>query len=385
MLIRCQKSPASTLTSHTATIRQIPTQAPAATSLREPLSKSLYVTPGVTERTMSSSATSTSRRLGGLSRFGGPARRVPAAEDVKEDEKEIIGGEGNGTAIDQLLPSLEAASSSSAPNAHAGPSQPVTNGHSLTTGMVSRDHRRGSPSADHMLWHPAPPTGVDEDSARSLRHRLTQSATVIPSTTTRLSPPPEERPFRPFARHLDQENLPIGKPPESNFRLLQKTSPLPTDQLAERPPPQPLRPAVQHAAERPDVRATAASTSLRATRPAPILNHRELGSLPQTAPHPQAGVDAAAQLPVQAATAPAQPSSLGKRSFIVSPSVDAVLNCYRSTAHPTRGSVFLAREGLQRCIQSFAQRNGSSMPSSAWPWIEPTQRHTRVTPTRSNS
>jgi serine/threonine-protein kinase TTK/MPS1 len=379
----CQKSPASTLTAHTATIRQLTTQTPAATSVREPLSKSLYVTPGVSERTMSSTATSTSRRLGGLSRFGGPARRVPAADDVKEDEKENIGGEDNGTGIEQLLPSVGAASSSSANLAQAGPSQPSINGHSLPTGIIPRDHRRGSPSADNMLWHPAPPTGVDEESARSSRHRLTQSATVIPSTTSRLSPPPEERPFRPFARHLDQENLPIGKPPESGFRLLHKTSPLPTE-LAERPPPQPLRPAVQYAADRPDVRSVAASTSLRATRPAPILNHRELGSLPQTAPHPQAAVDAAAQLPMQANTAPAQPAPLGKRSFIVSPSVGAVLN-YRSTAHPTRGSVSLAREGLQRCIQSFAQRNGSSMPSSGWPWIEPTQRHTKVTPTRSNS
>jgi serine/threonine-protein kinase TTK/MPS1 len=333
---------------------------------------------------MSSTATSTSRRLGGLSRFGGPARRVPAAEDVKEEEKENISGEGSGTATEQLLPSLGAASASSATHAQAGPSQPVTNGHSLPTGMVSRDHRRGSPSADNMLWHPAPQPGVDEDSARSSRHRLTQSATVIPSTTSRLSPPPEERPFRPFARHLGQENLPMGKPPESGFRLLHKPSPLPTDQLLEHPPPQPLRPAVQHAAERPDVRSGAASTSLRATRPAPVLNHRQLGSLPQTAPHPQAPVDTAALLPVQANTAPAQPAPLGKRSFIVSGSVGAVLS-YRSTAHPMRGSVYLAKEGLQRCIQSFAQRNGSSTPSSGWRWIEPTQRHTRVTPTRSNS
>ncbi|WVQ93339.1 hypothetical protein IAU59_000407 [Kwoniella sp. CBS 9459] len=42
------------------------------------------MTPGVTERTMTGAARSTTRRLGGLSRFGGPARRVMTPLDAEE-------------------------------------------------------------------------------------------------------------------------------------------------------------------------------------------------------------------------------------------------------------------------------------------------------------
>ncbi|WVF65693.1 hypothetical protein IAT40_000424 [Kwoniella sp. CBS 6097] len=47
-----------------------------------------YMTPGITERTMVSTARSTTRRLAGLSRFGGPARRVMASLDAEENQED---------------------------------------------------------------------------------------------------------------------------------------------------------------------------------------------------------------------------------------------------------------------------------------------------------
>lgn len=51
-------------------------------------SRSHFVTPGLSERTLGTNAASTGRRLGGLSRFGGPARRVilPVEETEHDDE-----------------------------------------------------------------------------------------------------------------------------------------------------------------------------------------------------------------------------------------------------------------------------------------------------------
>lgn len=52
------------------------------------------VTPGLSQRTLATTANSTARRIAGLSRFGGPARRgVAAPQPEFQEEQETAGVE----------------------------------------------------------------------------------------------------------------------------------------------------------------------------------------------------------------------------------------------------------------------------------------------------
>jgi serine/threonine-protein kinase TTK/MPS1 len=48
-----------------------------------------FVTPGLSARTLGYSGSSTTKRLGGLSRFGGPARRVIAPAEIEENVEDL--------------------------------------------------------------------------------------------------------------------------------------------------------------------------------------------------------------------------------------------------------------------------------------------------------
>ncbi|OCF44902.1 TTK protein kinase [Kwoniella heveanensis CBS 569] len=80
------------MSSHTATFRPmlVHTHSGSAvsqehTSHNDPARiNNNFMTPGITDRTMTATARSTTRRLGGLSRFGGPARRVMTPFDAEE-------------------------------------------------------------------------------------------------------------------------------------------------------------------------------------------------------------------------------------------------------------------------------------------------------------
>ncbi|WWC64160.1 uncharacterized protein I303_106768 [Kwoniella dejecticola CBS 10117] len=87
----------SSTASHTATLRPGLTHTSSSSSIPQDLTSSStlprssnYMTPGITERTLTSTARSTGRRLGGLSKFGGPARRViPASLEAEEIHEEV--------------------------------------------------------------------------------------------------------------------------------------------------------------------------------------------------------------------------------------------------------------------------------------------------------
>lgn len=82
----------------------------AESSATSTLSRSAYVTPGITERTLN--AASTGRRLGGLSRFGGPARRVVLPTDGEGNNGEE---EARSSPVLVASPHLRSASLSSTP------------------------------------------------------------------------------------------------------------------------------------------------------------------------------------------------------------------------------------------------------------------------------
>lgn len=327
-----QLSASTSSHTHTATIRPPLTHTSSASSIHldansiSSSTRNHYVTPGITERTMTSTASSTGRRLGGLSRFGGPARRVipPPEEPVDEDEN-CSSPVLTSTSIFHVL---------------ADPIDSPRIEEERSTTELGHRQRSRSPEVNHMLRRPkhSPPRGhdpypslaeVDEansESLRDARHRLGQSVgSVVHRSETRTSPQlNDDRPFRPFQRYQDQENQPEYKREGAASRLLSKDAvPHSTTSVLDRPPPQPLKPAhivPGPLGSSPVLQITPAPThALIATRPAPSVEQlpAEYRSLTQTAPVPQVPHVPLSENSQQSATLPTQAAVPGKRSFLV--------------------------------------------------------------------
>jgi len=280
---------------------------------------------------LTSTAASTGRRLGGLSRFGGPARRVIPPPDTEETDGD---DRFSPVLIGRLNDHYQAKITSESPrhdgNARASTSSPGESSRSTSPDTTGRNqHHRQSPPRGL----DPPPVILDIVEPRPLmtrtfRHEPSQASAVTAQRKLSTSSPPGmgDRPFRPFQSRHNQENEPEYDEAEASMaRRLKTVAPRSVTDVLDRPPPQPLRPA--HVVHRvlepppPSQRTPPLPQALVATRAPPVLEQGnvENRSLTQTAPLvPQSSQYPGPDLGQQAATLPTQVVPPGKRSFLVS-------------------------------------------------------------------
>ncbi|KAL7421178.1 Serine/threonine kinase mps1 [Cryptotrichosporon argae] len=259
-----------------------------------------YFTPGLT-RTINAGTSSTVRRTGMLSRFGGPARRVQPAE-LEEGEE-------------------------------GSPAASASDSRSDRGGSVERRESPLLTTASSTIRAPTPPRDVDryeltrkDADAAHARHERWASASVLQS---HVSPPLADRYHR-AVRPDDQENR------GGDHGRYGKSASLSDASIMDRPPPQPLRPkhSLPRTSESPERHREAgphvqpgdkqpqrepqepwtqppthAATTLRPTRPAPMQPEPRMPT--QTAPNMIAAA------PMAEPFAPAPPQIVNKRSFLV--------------------------------------------------------------------
>ncbi|WVR09171.1 hypothetical protein IAU60_006233 [Kwoniella sp. DSM 27419] len=292
--------------SHTATVRPLLNHTSLASAV--PLDNTTtrnnkFMTPGITGRTMTSTARSTGRRLGALSKFGGPARRVTTPLDSAEIDED--GERGSPVLID------------SPPSATAPLSVTLENDvHSSGSVLdeIAEVHFERSPpdpSAARRRTSPYPryqelPTS---DTPTSPRAQPKRAAAITPVRNQ----PAESRPFRPFSSQVDQEPKLDSYRPERHRldgNLLQTTADASIPTVSRFAPVSPPRPT----------RASSPTESIRAARPAPVL-HPQTSSAPMPTHAPPAhGIIEAphiAQTLPQPPVANVQPQALGRTTFLV--------------------------------------------------------------------
>ncbi|WWC91347.1 uncharacterized protein L201_006290 [Kwoniella dendrophila CBS 6074] len=263
----------SSTASHTATIRPQLMHTNSASSIDNETSATFtlsrtsnYMTPGVTDRTLTSAARSTGRRLGGLSKFGGPARRVVPAletEDIQEEPDKpspvLMNSPPRNTPSPP--PATRSSRSTTLPSS--------VNESSAHSHLHSRTQSRNSP-----VQHFDRPSATVEEAIPNLE-RSQQRSNPDPQLgyqsaglreTVMLSNRPDEndRPFRPFSSTVHQnsanadtaDHLPQAYDHRNNMgssssQLLRRSPPA---LQRHSPPPHPLRavrpaPAISNAYE----------------------------------------------------------------------------------------------------------------------------------------
>lgn len=279
---------------------------------------------------MTSTAASTGRRLGGLSRFGGPARRVvpPSEEPVSEEDNRnspALTGKWHDISILNRSDSPRPGEGSSLMNEALGEREKTNSPEPLTR---LRTQKQSPPQGAEPRRRPiSENNGLEPEIGHTTYHRLAQASTSTShrATVRNLSPlGARDRPFRPFQRHHELENEHgnevQGATHRSVIKELARSTTSTLDNTLDRPPPQPLRPARSvprvSASPPPAQRSPPLSShALVADRPAPERSVPEFRSFTQAVP-------AVLPLPVpefsqQSATLPAQPLQPGKRSFLV--------------------------------------------------------------------
>ncbi|WVQ81531.1 hypothetical protein IAT38_003655 [Cryptococcus sp. DSM 104549] len=313
--------------SHTATIRQPISHAASASSMDASSStnRSNFATPGVTERTMTGGLTA--RRLGGLSKFGGPARRV--VQPLESDELP--------ESLDRRSPALidspvHDPPRSAVPSGASSSTSPIYSTEPALPDPITRSHR-SSPSTQD----PQPRSASSLREApipESLLREQAPSRSIYPAETgsrrqdvLRAPSPGPDRPFRPFSKPSEQENQPtartlgglgglrstgeaaVPRPPSSNgLRNVGEPSLVSSRPADSRDSTPPLH---------------APAPALRAARPAPVVEPRAPVQMGQPAGH--YGVTAPAAVmapgvpdaPLQAAPVPQQQIPPGKSHFWV--------------------------------------------------------------------
>ncbi|OCF72575.1 TTK protein kinase [Kwoniella mangroviensis CBS 8886] len=271
----------SSTTSHTATMRPVLTHTSSSSSI--PLessssatltSTSTYMTPGITERTLTSTARSTGRRLGGLSKFGGPARRViPALEpgDIQEE------AERGSPVLLESPPRNEPLPLQEPDSALPSHQQSSSTGSTHFAHLPPRNQYHGSP----VIQQSKSPVIPEEDMFISQRsqepfqgrleqlHRSSERRSSLQSTNPNI-PDEEDRPFRPFNSQVDRGNGRSTEMPNYSQPQQSQYDPSYRDDVGISAYPQPIRkspPAPDRYSPQPQPQ------PLRAVRPAPAVNN----------------------------------------------------------------------------------------------------------------
>ncbi|WWD06607.1 hypothetical protein V865_004700 [Kwoniella europaea PYCC6329] len=270
----------SSTTSHTATMRPVSTRISSASSIPHEsspatlTSTSTYMTPGITERTLTSTARSTGRRLGGLSKFGGPARRVMPALEPEEVQEEAERGSPvllESPPRNEPLPLQEP--DSTVPSHQQSSSTSSTH----FAHLPPRNQYRGSP----VIQQSKSPVLPEEDMVISQRsqepfqgrleevHRSSDRRSSLQSTNPNI-PDEEDRPFRPFNSQVDRGNGRSTVIPNYPQSQQSQYDPSYRNDVGLSAYPQPMRkspPAPDRYSPQPQPQ------PLRAVRPAPAVNN----------------------------------------------------------------------------------------------------------------
>nr|XP_019047916.1 TTK protein kinase [Kwoniella bestiolae CBS 10118]OCF26846.1 TTK protein kinase [Kwoniella bestiolae CBS 10118] len=246
-------------TSHTATMRPLLTHTSSTSSIpQEPTSSTVlptsnYMTPGVTERTLTSTARSTGRRLGGLSKFGGPARRVIPAlepEDVQEESEKA-----SPVLIVPDVPSYASSSNRNPGLAH----------------LPSRNQYHNSPVIEQskhsaILEEDIPSILQSHGTSRGLAERSYRQNETRDSLRSGIvnRPDEEDRPFRPFSSQAEEDGR--RSTTISNHPQYQQNPPYQSDVGTS------IHPQSSRQSPPARDRYSPPPQSLRAARPAPPIN-----------------------------------------------------------------------------------------------------------------
>ncbi|WRT68921.1 uncharacterized protein IL334_005903 [Kwoniella shivajii] len=312
----------SSNTSHTATMRpglvhtsstsSIPLDSSTSTVTRS----SNYMTPGVTDRTLTSTARSTGRRLGGLSKFGGPARRVIPATEVEEMQEGLNRSspvlidsppkDGHASLINRdtefpesVRPSEDlghAYAEGSSRNPRRSPKQKDSNFPSMISEAGMLDFRPSQESSQTRY----------EREARSAYQKDEQRAQSPSLSTLSNRIDDVDRPYRPFSSHWEQGNRPspntVGHLQHNDHhRANREVAALSSQPMRVSPPPVPSR-------------YSPPPPALRAVRPAPSVIPVEDA---QTAPAMMGQQGRTEGYGPPAASIPAQPAATTRTSFLV--------------------------------------------------------------------
>ncbi|WVW79195.1 hypothetical protein I302_101161 [Kwoniella bestiolae CBS 10118] len=260
-------------TSHTATMRPLLTHTSSTSSIpQEPTSSTVlptsnYMTPGVTERTLTSTARSTGRRLGGLSKFGGPARRVIPAlepEDVQEESEKaspvLIDSPPRAISppIYDTVPDVPSYASSS--NRNPGLAH-----------LPSRNQYHNSPVIEQskhsaILEEDIPSILQSHGTSRGLAERSYRQNETRDSLRSGIvnRPDEEDRPFRPFSSQAEEDGR--RSTTISNHPQYQQNPPYQSDVGTS------IHPQSSRQSPPARDRYSPPPQSLRAARPAPPIN-----------------------------------------------------------------------------------------------------------------
>ncbi|RXK37835.1 TTK protein kinase [Tremella mesenterica] len=296
----------STAHTQTATFRSGLTHTSSASSINQENTSSTiqprhnFVTPGLTERTFG--ATSTGRRLGGLSRFGPPRRVIPSADA----EETMVDAEGRDSPVLVPSPKLEPGSGSFS---RASSISPVEN-RALLSDEVRRTQRR-SPVASHSFYPP-----IHEEPSRP--SSISRASSVEPETKHRYRASESQaidaadRPYRPFARPEDRGHRPFQS--TSSHRPLDQIDfadvPRPQTSGAFNKAPLPRTDREHRVSPEPTPALRAAPIPAPVPQPEPHVNH-PAPTMVNTAP--QLNGDATGH----AATLPVNAAATTKRFFLV--------------------------------------------------------------------
>nr|XP_031862296.1 uncharacterized protein CI109_002261 [Kwoniella shandongensis]KAA5529368.1 hypothetical protein CI109_002261 [Kwoniella shandongensis] len=259
-----ETSTMSASTSHTATLRPTITHTSSSSSIPSEstaTSRSHFVTPGITDRTLSS-VRSTGRRLGGLSKFGGPARRVVASAENEEVDE-----------VQRASPVLI----ESPPPRESSPAQPSSSSSPPREAYTDYRSRRVSPPRQRSILR----TTIREESEAPVpipEYRRPEPRATSPN------PPSDDKPFRPFNRRPEQEARP---PPHTLETMVVR-------------PERYSKPISRRSPSPPQARISPPAVTLHAARPAPAVESR-------APPPPQPSTVYAATAPVYAAPEPSAP------------------------------------------------------------------------------
>ncbi|WWC73223.1 uncharacterized protein I206_107189 [Kwoniella pini CBS 10737] len=266
-------------TSHTATMRPPLTHTSSASSVPQNHSStalprsSNYVTPGLTDRTLSSTTRSTGRRLGGLSKFGGPARRVVPALEAEELQEEAE----RASPVLIASPPRNTSSPISRPAAEPQRSPVLSDQADLGSKFASSSSRHRSPPITRYDGLPLGQASQIPSSSANDRNPRENVQFAYVKTPTRNQPDEGDQPFRPFSsqinrpgpsasRHIEQ---PTDVPSHTRAALPRRSPPTQTQERFSPPIQQPLR-AVRPAPSVSEVPERQSSMAIQHTAP-PML------------------------------------------------------------------------------------------------------------------
>ncbi|ORY26275.1 hypothetical protein BCR39DRAFT_541804 [Naematelia encephala] len=276
---------------HTSSTSSIPGEGSAE------VMRNHFVTPGLTERTLISTKPSTGRRLGGLSRFGGPARRGVHPVDAPSETDSL---------------SYDLPHDSTPPARASGSSTPQK--FRQSPNQIHNRHNSPSFQQDGAALSQIQESRATRDPP--LSHSSTDVPTSAFQTAVHVWPIPE--PSSRSSVLSEQENRVTSSNPSYDHLKVDRAAPTAqASAIWDRPPPQPLRPShtVPRTSPSPPSHLTS-SDALRASRDPPAKPDKaEQQALLQTLPTPRALPPPEAV--AQNTTLPIQSTHGGKRSFIV--------------------------------------------------------------------